>query len=99
MLGLKPWEFYKLSPLQLDKMVKAKQKVRTAERLEMSYFAWQVANMCRQIKDPMKFEEMAKPFLPQKTAEEIKAEREAFFEDFDRQRKEVENGNNSKSTS
>ena len=76
-------------------MVKAKQQVRTADDLKMAYFATKIANMCRQTKEPIEFSEMAKPFLPEKSADDIRAEREEFFEDFYKQRKEVKDGNSS----
>lgn len=96
MLGLRPNDFYELTPGELDKMVKSKNKVRTVELMASSYFVTQIINNCRQVKEPVRFEQIAKPFLPEKTSEEIKAERETFFKDFGKQRKEVEeNGNNS----
>lgn len=99
-MGLKPEEFYRLTPGELDKMVKAYSKNRMNKLWERAYFVAEIINNCRNVKETTKLEKLMKPFLPEKTAEEIKAEREAFFKDFYKQRKEEEDcGNHSKPVS
>lgn len=94
-MKLKPEEFYRLTPGELDKMVKAYGKHRMNKLWETAYFVTEIINNCRSVKEATKLEKLMKPFLPEKTAEEIQAERDEFFKDFNRQRKEVENVKNS----
>lgn len=69
-------------------MVKAYSKNRMNKLWERAYFVAEIINNCRNVNETTKLEKLMKPFLPEKTAEEIKAEREAFFKDFYKQRKE-----------
>lgn len=86
-LGLKPWEFYRLTPMELNKLIEGYQ-VRREDRAFMT--AWFVSNMINvHIKHPIQAKELAKPFLHEKTSSEIRRERDEFITSFRKQREEA----------
>lgn len=89
-LRLKPWEFDRLSVFEFNDMVDACNEIRMAKRWETAYW---VANIISpHLRKPAKAGTLMQPFLKQKTKEEQARERERFYADFERQRKEAGNG-------
>lgn len=84
-LGLKPQEFYKLTPAELIKMLEGYERRRRDILWIVSYYAANL--MGTQIKN-ISPEKLMKPFLPQKSKEDKEAEKEQFFKDFYSKRKE-----------
>lgn len=92
-LKLKPEELYALTPLELEEMLDAHEKQELKRRWETAY--WVSHLMSIHTKKVVKPDNLMKPFLPQKTAAEIKEERAEFFKGFELQRKGETNGNSS----
>ena len=89
-LKLKPWELEELSVFDFNDMVDAVNDIRQARRWETAYW---VANIISpHLKRPAKAETLMKPFLKEKSKEERAQEREDFFAEFEKPRKEAENG-------
>lgn len=84
-LGLKPYEFYELTPAELIKMLEGYERRRRDILWIVSYYAANL--MGTQIKN-ISPEKLMKPFLPIKSKEEKEEEKEAFFRDFYSKRKE-----------
>ena len=85
MLGLKPGEFRKLSPLELMKMLDGYESRKREILWLVSYFTANL--MATQIKNVTP-EKLMRPFLPRKSKEEKEEERTKFFKEFYSKRKE-----------
>ena len=88
-LKLKPWEFEELSIMDFNQMLDAHNEAKQAERWETAYWVSQLISV--HTKRAVTPEALMEPFN-QKTREDILAEREAFFREFGKQRKEALNG-------
>lgn len=86
-LGLKPDEFYHLSPMELMKLLVGYEQRRMNRLWLASYFTANL--MGAQIRN-ISPEKLMQPFLPKKTKEEKVREREDFFTSFYAERKEEE---------
>lgn len=86
MLNLKPHEFYKLTPGEFIKLIEGYETRKTHELWIYAYF---VASILAVDVKGITPEKLMKPFLKEKSADEIKREREAFFKDFYKQREEA----------
>ena len=100
-LRLKPWELDRLSVFEFNDMVDACNEIRMAKRWETAYWEARVkqywdcfwlGSALAIILKPAKAGTLMRPFLKQKTKEEQARERERFYADFERQRKEAGNG-------
>lgn len=98
-LRLKPAELYALSPLEFDEIHSAYEEELLDRRWERAYW---VSNIISAIAfgplkkpKPCAPKELMKPFMPKKSGSEIAAERQRFFEEFEKKRREaLENGRN-----
>lgn len=89
-LKLKPWELDRLTLFEFYDMVNAYTEAKTAERWETAYW---IANIISpHMKKPARVEKLMKPFLKPKTKLEREQEAEEFYKDFERQRKEANDG-------
>lgn len=86
---LKPYEFEELTIREFNQMVDAYQQVKMGAMWEQAY--WVSNLMSIHTKKPVSPKTLMKPFIKKKTIEEIKRERDQFFEDFEKQRKEDHN--------
>ena len=86
-LGLKPWEFDELSVMDFNEMVDGYNQKTMADRWAMAYWTANIMNVS--IKHPVSPSELMKPFT--KDAGRTRAkDAEAFFAEFERQRREAE---------
>lgn len=83
-----PEQFGTLDLIEFEKMLKAYQKAEESRRWEMAY--WVSNMMSIHTKKRVQPKELMKPYLPKKSTEEITAERDEFFKNFAKQRKEAE---------
>ena len=91
MLELLPAQFYTLSPMELDRMAECRFKSEPGKRWEKAY--WIACLMSVHTKKPVRTEKLMRPFIPKKTAAQMTAERDAFFEEF-KQKGAEEHGDN-----
>ena len=87
-LRLMPEQLYKLTPMELGKMLYAYEKQLELERWDMAYW---VANMVSvHTKRPVQPQTLMAPLLPKKTPGEKKKEAQEFFRSFREQQKRPE---------
>lgn len=79
--------------MQFEKMLKAKEQAELARRYEQAYWTAWMVNV--HLKKKIKVEQLVHPFVPKKTTAQKVSERDRFFEEFKRKRKEEADGNRS----
>lgn len=93
MLGLRPHEFYHLTPLELWKMIDAHEEAELARRYETAY--WIANLMNTQVRKKIRVDHLMAPFIRKKTKAEKVDERDAFFASFKKQQEEAAHGDHS----
>lgn len=86
---LRPKDFEELTIREFNQMVDAYQQVKMGRLWENAY--WVSNLMSIHTKKPVLPKQLMKAFFKEKSIEEIKKEREEFFDDFEKQRKEERN--------